>query len=137
MKFFYLRDKKNHPVACVASFVHNGDIYYGVSTHNPIDVFSKHEARVHAVMNGLKGPNGRVHLQKGVKPIVVEQIANNPDVPKRAKEAARLWLETHYQNSLEESRNELLETIPNLIESLKLAGFAAYEYKGGNWKGVA
>jgi hypothetical protein len=97
MKFFYLRDENNNPVACVASYrIPSGDeIFYGVSTHNPIDRFSRQEARVHAVMHSDQNHpySGRAALRPGVKQDIVTQIANNDKMPKRTRAAAKLWLD--------------------------------------------
>lgn len=48
MKYFYLRDNKNFPVACVVSDFVNGTLYAAISNYNRQDQFSRQEARSYA-----------------------------------------------------------------------------------------
>lgn len=106
-RIFYLRDKNHFPVACVASSVENNVLHYGVSTHNPLDVYNKPLARKMALirLHSKELPEkfgGMVECQdpKQAKQALLNAINKNTKVAQRARDAAKLWLK-HQQEKAE------------------------------------
>ena len=106
-RIFYLRDKTNFPVACVASTVVDTQVgeetqpqlHYGVSTHNPLDVYNKALARKMATIRlnsqSLPAKFGGVVAcpdAKQAKETLLKAIKENTSVAQRARDAAKLWL---------------------------------------------
>lgn len=93
MKGFFLHDKHKWPCAFVASDLKKDGIAFSISTHNPIDSFSKKVAREVA--------GGRLYTDKryamipagnNVKARILQAIVANRYLPTRTREAAKLWL---------------------------------------------
>lgn len=96
-RVFYLRDANKFPVACVASRVVDSEnlktpiIRYAISIHNPKDTFDRKRGREIAIGRLLKGKHiGWVHKQPGVKIEVLNEIARDPNIPQRVRDAAKL-----------------------------------------------
>jgi hypothetical protein len=49
LRYYWLRDEKKNPVACIASRKQNGIVEFTVAAHNPIDKFNKRLGREIAV----------------------------------------------------------------------------------------
>jgi len=94
MKLFYLRDKNNHAVACVASELTKEGITFAVSTHNPIDPFSKAMAREVAMGRLVSGRYYSISAGNNVKARLLHQIVMNGHLPNRTRVAAQLWLDS-------------------------------------------
>jgi len=94
MKLFYLHNKNNFPVACVASDLKpDGSILVAVSTYNPIDPFDKRVARDVAIGRLASGRHFFcINASNNVKARILELIAGSEYIPNRTKVAARLWL---------------------------------------------
>lgn len=96
-KIFYLKDKHDHRVACVASHINGDHIEYAVSTHNPRDVFNREVARQVAV-GRLANPhkhNGTVlTIEKAgnIKARLLWDLLKHTDLPTRTRDAARQWI---------------------------------------------
>jgi hypothetical protein len=106
VKFFYLRDEHRNPVACVASkladsvpaSVHDRPetyVLYAVSTWNPTDAFKKDVAKSVAAGRLEWGQHRMLRLTPRIKRQIVAEIAHGKDYPKRAREAAGVWLREH------------------------------------------
>lgn len=94
MKLFYLRDKHRNPVACVVSEILTPKyVAFAVSTHNPIDLFDRSEARNVAVQRLIEGDVTIIKHQLGVKEKIVQAIADDKEFPTRTRVAAKLWLD--------------------------------------------
>lgn len=112
-KLFYVRSKRNFPVACVATTEFNDEIALDWSTWNPMDEFSKAIAREVAIgrlqrrmsiveeatsENPMVDPRTIVAMvpqSLGVRKAILTEFANCRDcsvVPTRLREAAKFQL---------------------------------------------
>jgi hypothetical protein len=109
IKFFYLRNERGFPVACIASqFQGETHVKYAVSTHNPLDTYSKNRARNIAVGRLAMGTPyssyvkeddknyssfvGEVEVSDCIKATILEDITCDNYFPQRTRDAAKLWL---------------------------------------------
>lgn len=93
MKWFYLRDKNNNKVGCVASEKKLDAIYFAVSAHNPKDQYNPEAAREVATGRLKAGKiAGTVTQETGIKEQIMAQIKVDKKLPSRARNAARLWI---------------------------------------------
>lgn len=103
IRFFYLRDNRQQPVACVA-VAFDKDLKqaaYGISVLNPKDRFDRNVARDIAVGRLIRNPN-KVNLFCPSKDItchlITEKIMqdllmwDSSELPARARKAASQWL---------------------------------------------
>jgi hypothetical protein len=97
----FLRDKTGKPVGCIAMSVNlDRDKYsfrYNYSVLNPVDEFKRDLARQIALGRLLEAPiKVKCELpltgRDDVSYEVMVDIANNSNVPARARRAARAWL---------------------------------------------
>jgi hypothetical protein len=100
MRFFYLRDENGHPIGRLASELDKATntIKYAVSVCNPIDNFNKKQAQALAAGRIAMGDCYQFKLPetKGkTKQFMMEGIASKSEYPHRARNAAKLWLESH------------------------------------------
>lgn len=98
MRIFYLRNSSKFPVACVISERRGDKIQFAVSTHNPVDRYSRFDARGEACIKILTKDFAEVYIVPGrgeTKKSIVKFIADPSNgYPFRTQEAARLWLQT-------------------------------------------
>lgn len=111
MRLFYLRDTNKFPVACVISErFKDYRVRFAVSTHNPVDRYSKLDARNVAAIRLLTGKHWETPIitPRGATKVGVVSIIADPDnnFPLRARAAAKLWLETHTTKTEEHSAQE-------------------------------
>ena len=96
IRFFYLRDAKKFPVACVATSVVTTPggqyIAFSVATHNPADDYDKQYGRLLAKSRLISQECMVVAADAGAKTRVIERIAENPYLPARTRSAASGWL---------------------------------------------
>lgn len=105
MRFFYLRDEHGHPIGCLASDLDKttNTIKYAVSVCNPIDIFSKEDARIYTAGRLALGQFDSIPLDKHkgkTKQHILEFISlgvtkTGMKIPQRAKDAAKRWLAKH------------------------------------------
>lgn len=96
ISWFYLRDERKFPVACVAVHLAPGanSIYYAVSTHNPIDPYSRAIARsvalgrLKANYSVIEVPVTGEYLTRREKFRVCKEIVMNNHLPRRTRDAA-------------------------------------------------
>jgi hypothetical protein len=90
---FYLRDKRNFPIATVATELSElGGVFYGITSWNPKDVFDKALSREIAIGRLEVNPS-YLPVHENFKRAVITDIANRRDLPKRTREAAQRWLD--------------------------------------------
>jgi hypothetical protein len=94
VRTFWIRDPKNNPVACLATFrdyqtVPN-TLLYAVSTYNPIDQFNRKMGRDIAVGRLKSKHCSVIHLKPGenIKREVLYQIMSDASLPHRIRNAA-------------------------------------------------
>ena len=96
IRYFYLRNRKHFPVACVASapVTFRGQSYlaFAVSTHNPKDTYDKYYGRVQARIRLLQSQVMVVPAGVGARAKITQRIAENEHLPIRTREAAKYWL---------------------------------------------
>jgi hypothetical protein len=92
MKGFFLHDKKKWPCAFVASDLGVDGVRFTVSTHNPIDPFSRKIARDVAVGRLYSCRYSVILAGNNVKARILQQVAANRFLPTRTRQAAKLWL---------------------------------------------
>jgi len=94
MRFYFIRDEKSFPVACIASTIDTTDrVCYALSIYNPKDEFDRARARDIAANRLRKGKFfGTTPNVRGIKERVMMSIRDNSGIPERVREAARLWL---------------------------------------------
>jgi hypothetical protein len=98
-RVMFLRDKKGMPVGCVAISLSQktNKIRYQVSVLNPIDSFKRDLARQIALGRLLEKPfviPMRGTGQYDITFEVMNAIESNTELPKRARKAATLWLDS-------------------------------------------
>lgn len=106
-KWFYIRDEKNKPVACVASVSKASPLdpfkqewSIGVSVCNPTDQFRKKDAIRIAVGRAEKNPLAIMTNKDGMNAKLMAEIASGEFLPwtnkgaKRVVAAARRWVDT-------------------------------------------
>ena len=100
IKYFFLRDKKKFPVACIASMREENIVRFAVSTHNPTDIFDKDVARRVAEGRLLRNEVVVFHVPYESKLVrfrmlnVIAGTQNIKVIPERAKQAAKFWVKT-------------------------------------------
>jgi hypothetical protein len=104
--FFFLRDKKKFPVACVAYTYDEKarKIKFGVSTHNPLDEYDKQFGKILAAGRMLVAPtyeNIHGHIKWNIIATVAMGAEGKPSpFPSRTKEAATAWV-TYFQKTIQ------------------------------------
>lgn len=95
----FLRDAKGQPVGCIAYSVRSDKtkIQYQVSVLNPVDRFERPLARQIALGRLIEKPitfvnNNSKAGNLQILSYLMRQIADNMDLPSRARKAANLWL---------------------------------------------
>jgi hypothetical protein len=108
--FFFLRDKRKFPVACVAYHYDEKEqkIKFGVSTHNPIDQYDRKVGRAFAASRILLEPNYET-AYGDIKWKIIATISMGPEgkpsiFPTRTKQAATTWLTEFQKRTLAERR---------------------------------
>lgn len=95
VRYYYIRDNKGTPVACLASKVVGKRVYAGLSVWNQkLDKFDKNEAKKYALerLNGSFGAKFTyVAQQQGAKTTIMADIVTDQEVPNRVRNAAFLW----------------------------------------------
>jgi hypothetical protein len=93
-RIMFLRDSHNFPVGCVAMVTRGNVVSYQVSTLNPNDCFDRKTARQLAIGRLVESPfaldisNSNIHYTTRM---IMNHIANNLELPKRSRTAARRW----------------------------------------------
>lgn len=107
MRYFYLREESGLPSTCVASELVNDDktVRFAISTYNPVDRFSKKEARDQATerLNSGNYFSEVPVFSPFTKRFIVEMLATL-DAPLRTKQAAALWLSNYWYNASKNKR---------------------------------
>jgi len=97
-RYIYLRDRKNFPVACVATKINyqSGKIEYGYSVYNPDDKFDKNVAREEADKKAEAKKFSAVWSESFTAHKSTESVLNSllqqHGLPLRLKIAAKNWL---------------------------------------------
>jgi hypothetical protein len=91
IKFSYMRDSENRPLACVCFESSNGVVNYGVSFWNPKDKFDKRVAREVAYGRLQKHPGNYTFENTWSFNSLFSFIVNNEKVPARLKRAVKSY----------------------------------------------
>jgi len=104
IRFTYLRDHNEHPIACVAVMFepNTKQLIYGISTLNPSDTFNKKVARDLAVGRLVQKPS-RLTLHIPKHEITAHEITRrvlkdllmwgHEELPNRTRKGAQKWLQ--------------------------------------------
>lgn len=106
VKYYYIRDDGNNPVACCATISNGEQVRFALSVKNPLDDFKKSQARGIAATRVLTLPDnprvkepvvgyslsdfgGYLPAEGFTKRKLLQVIMNNSKIPSRARKAAR------------------------------------------------
>lgn len=74
-RIFFLRDKNQFPVACIASLLMEGGVQFAISVCNPLDEYDRHAARSIALKRLRTGSiAGSVDSGQGVKQRILQAL---------------------------------------------------------------
>jgi hypothetical protein len=99
LRYNWLRDKNNVPVACIASKREKNFVYFSIAAHNPIDKFSKIAGRTVAAVKFAEGFTEITSSSGNIKVNILTAITNNFFIgtytSSRVLEAAKYRLKTY------------------------------------------